>query len=171
MNFGYVYIMTPQRGKINSVGHRPTKITNSVHQAESLKSKRLRPFRALGGCVIHSVGHRPTLNDVGLSALFPATPHTHVIGSLQLWGSNRRKMTEQIPPCGRNDCANSAGKRGKSGGAPRRRSFPSLFPKSRPSFRTQRSEVRNLIMPDNERITKHVIGDGTQWNLIKIKKI
>jgi len=85
--------MTPRSGKINSVGHRPTKITNFVCQAESLKYKQLRPFRASGRRVIHSVGRCPTLNDVGLSALFPSLSILTSFRAADYVKSNRRKMT------------------------------------------------------------------------------
>ena len=77
-----------------------------------------------------------------------------------------KRTTEQIPPCGRNDCTNSVGKRQTAAGDFSLRSkqapplFAPLFPKSRLSFRMERSGMRNLnvSLRDLVRLSSYPIG-------------
>ena len=59
----------PKGAKSIAQGNALRKLPHPVHQAESLKSKRLRPFRALDRGVRHHVGRCPTLLITRLSAL------------------------------------------------------------------------------------------------------
>jgi len=64
---------------------------------------------------------------------------------------------KEISPFGRNDPQNHKKGRGETAAASPPL-FPPSFPQKPPVIPTERSERRNLIMPDNEQNAKLVIG-------------